>query len=184
MTRLVREYIDWLSNKVYDPKFVKRKHYGRLMTYLFDKEFIYIIPMDENRAEDGIALRYDFASDMGYDASDISMEILNRPCSMLEMMVALADRIETHIMGDPGGEDNPGQWFWTMIVNLGLGGMIDKEFSSTYCDMVVDKCNNREYLPNGENGGLFVVNDPSLDLRNVEIWYQMNWYLNEIINYR
>lgn len=37
----------------------------------------------------------------------------------------------------------------------------------------------REYERNGE-GGLFTVNN-GRDMRTTEIWYQMNYYLSEII---
>ena len=37
-----------------------------------------------------------------------------------------------------------------------------------------------KYKPNGK-GGLFTIPSCERDLRTVEIWYQMNWYLNSII---
>ena len=40
---------------------------------------------------------------------------------------------------------------------------------------------NREYLPNGK-GGLFYIKDCDQDLRNIEIWVQLNWYLSAIVN--
>lgn len=45
----------------------------------------------------------------------------NRPCSVLEMIIALAIRLEEHIMDDPDIGNRTGQWFWDMIVSLGLG---------------------------------------------------------------
>ena len=38
---------------------------------------------------------------------------------------------------------------------------------------------NREYEPNGK-GGLFTIRGCEEDLTEVEIWYQLNWYLNTI----
>lgn len=93
-------------------------------------------------------------------------------------MIALAVRCEEHIMDDPDIGDRTGQWFWNMIVSLGLGSMTDERFDGEYVDEVVDIFLNREYERNGE-GGLFTVNDTDRDMRNVEIWYQMHWYLNE-----
>lgn len=45
----------------------------------------------------------------------------------LEMIIALAIRLEEHIMDDPDIGNRTGQWFWDMIVSLGLGseGLID-----------------------------------------------------------
>ena len=36
------------------------------------------------------------------------------------------------------------------------------------------------YAPDGK-GGLFTIRNPRFDMRSMEIWYQMNCYLNEII---
>jgi hypothetical protein len=38
---------------------------------------------------------------------------------------------------------------------------------------------DREYNPDGSNGGLFVLKNPRADLRETEIWYQAMWYLTE-----
>ena len=38
---------------------------------------------------------------------------------------------------------------------------------------------NREYEPNGK-GGLFFIRNCKEDLRNVEIWAQLCWYLDTI----
>lgn len=139
--------------------------------------------MDRNRAEDGLALRYEFAEDSGYSEDIMAIELSNKPCSMLEMMVSLADRIETHFMTDME-EDHVGKWFWTMIVNMGLADMDDRSFDRSKCQYVIQKCLNRDYAPNGEGGCLFVLNRPTINMRTTEIWYQMNWYLDEILNYR
>ena len=39
---------------------------------------------------------------------------------------------------------------------------------------------NRTYSPDGD-GGLFTVRNCDRDLRNVEIWIQMCWYLDTIV---
>ena len=43
------------------------------------------------------------------------------------MMIALAIRCEEHIMDDPDAGDRTGQWFWSMLVSLGLGSMDEPE---------------------------------------------------------
>jgi hypothetical protein len=136
--------------------------------------------MDGNRAEDGIDLRYRFGYEQGYDSQTISTFLDNRPCSVLEMLIALAIRCEEHIMDDPDIGNRTGQWFWNMIINLGLGFMDDTKFDENYVKDVISRFLYRKYKRNGE-GGLFTVEHCKNDLRTVEIWYQMCWYLDEVL---
>ena len=72
-----------------------------------------------------------------------------------------------------------GQWFWEMVVCLGLGDMTDDEFNPSKVGHHLYIFINRLYEKNGR-GGLFEVNDPSIDMRSYDIWYQMNFHLREI----
>ena len=104
----------------------------------------------------------------------------DRPCSVLEMLIALAMRCEEHIMDDPDIGNRTGQWFWSMITNLGLGSMTDAKFDRVKINHVILIFLDRKYKPNGE-GGLFTVRNCPRDLRTIEIWYQMCWYLDDIL---
>ena len=84
------------------------------------------------------------------------------------------------IMTDPDIGNRMGQWFWNMIVSLGLGSMSDSRFDAAYTDDVISRFMNRKYKRNGE-GGLFTVERCKYDMRTVEIWWQMNWYLDSIL---
>jgi hypothetical protein len=95
------------------------------------------------------------------------------------MMVALAVRCEETIMDDALMGNRTGQWFWGMIHNLGLSRMTDPEFDRRFVDDVIARFLNREYEPNGK-GGLFTVKHCDRDLRTVEIWWQLSWYLDSI----
>lgn len=172
------EYFRWLIRFTKDRRHIK---YKKLLSFLHEKEFVVIIPFDSNRASDGIDLRWRFACECGYDNDfDEVSEYLDNPCSVLEMMVALALRCEEHIMDDPDIGNRTSQWFWTMINNLGLEDMEDLHFDYERTDEIVSTFLYREYKRNGE-GGLFVVNNKNKDMRDVEIWYQMCWYLNSIL---
>lgn len=173
------EYFEWMYNLVRNPKHTRRQSYRNLLRYLHDREFVYTIDMDGNRAEDGTDLRYRFAYDYRRGGPSIIEYLDDGPCSILEMMVALAIRCEERIMDDPEMGDRTGQWFWIMIENLGLKSMSDNNFDEHYVEKVIDRFINREYEENGE-GGLFTVKHCAVDLRTVEIWYQMCWYLSEI----
>lgn len=175
--RIENEYFEWMFDLVCAGRFAEGISYRKLLTLLHNTEFTYTIPRDENRASDGIDLRYHYS--LYQDCRDLD-DYLDGPCSVLEMMIALAIRCETHIMDDPSKGDRTGQWFWGMIANLGLNGMYDSNFDKTYVKEVIFRFLNREYEPNGR-GGLFTVRDRDCDLRNVEIWYQLCWYLDSIV---
>lgn len=171
-----RQYFEWMYEIVFDVRFSKDMSYRRLLTNLHRVPFTYIIPMDKNRAEDGIGLRYRFGRENGYSHADVVERLDNRPCSVLEMMIALAIRCEEHIMEDSDLGDRTGQWFWNMIVNLGLVAMTDDRFDIQRFKEIIDCFLARKYKRNGR-GGLFAVDHCRKDMRTVEIWYQMFLWL-------
>lgn len=172
------EYFEWLFNLVCEQRYF-RPIYRKLLMRLHDTEFTYSIPRDRNRAEDGEDLRYRFALTKGYDVA-ATLADLGMPCSVLEMMAALAIRCEEQIADDPRYGNRMGQWFWKMVVNLGLGPMTDEMFDRDYVDQVLQTFLERRYKPDGQ-GGLFRIRDCNVDLRNVEIWHQLCWYLDTIL---
>ena len=175
---IINDYFEWLYNLVCGERYAKSISYRKLLIQLHNTEFRWSIPKDRNRAEDGIDLRYRFAY---YHASPAAVEsYLDGPCSVLEMMVSLAIRCEEHIMDDPEIGDRTGQWFWGMIVNLGLGSMTDNRYDEDFVTETIERFLDRDYEPDGK-GGLFTVRNCDRDLRYVEIWYQLCWYLDSIM---
>lgn len=182
MTRktIESEYFRWLCNLVCENRYSKEFSNEKLLARLHNTEFIYLIPRDRNRADDGIAMRWKFAITYGYeDNYDQLRDILNGPCSILEMMVALSLRCE-EFMDDPDVGNRTKQWFWGMIVSLGLGSMSDARYDERTVDINIDRFLNRNYEPNGK-GGLFTLRHCDYDLRDVEIWCQMCWYMDSIV---
>lgn len=177
---LSNKYFDWMCQLVCSKNRSKSLPYQKLLHHLNNMDFVYILGIDGNRAEDGVDLRYRFGDEFGYIGAEVATCLDNRSCSILEMMIALAIRCEEHIMDDPDIGNRTGQWFWNMIDNLGLASMNNVSFDSNYIDDVIQKFVDREYGRNGE-GGLFTVKHCRRDLRSVEIWYQMCWYLDEIL---
>lgn len=181
--KMEADYQDWLFDLASEWFFARygRKPYNRLILHLYSKPFICPFYNDKNRASDGIELRMNFidTNQYGYTYRDVYL-YLNKPCSMLEMMIALAKRCEDHIMGDPDIGDRSYIWFTNMIETMGLDSMDDMNYDDNYVDQVIFNVLNRKYEKNG-SGGLFRINDPEKDMRQVEIWYQMNWYLDELI---
>ena len=57
--------------------------------------------------------------------------------------------------------------------------MYDSNYDKRVVESHLNRFLRREYEPNGK-GGLFTVRNRKCDLRDVEIWYQLNWYLDSI----
>lgn len=175
--QIINDYFEWLWN------FTKCRGHSqnrKIITLLHNIEFRYSIPMDANREEDGIDLRYRFITEVGIPKNYQEVyAYLDGPCSVLEMMIALAIRCEESIMDDPDIGDRTSEWFWLMMKNLGLDYMSDRKFDRNVAEEKISIFLDRKYKRNGE-GGLFVVNGRR-DLRKVEIWYQMCWYLDTIM---
>ena len=177
---LDNEYFNWLYDMVCEDRYGGTIGFRKLLTRLHETEFIYSISKDANRAADGIDLRYRFAYAYEQAGGMRNAErYLNGPCSVLEMMIALSLRCEETIMNDPRIGNRTGQWFWKMVVNLGLGPMRDDNFDIQFVDQTLDRFLRREYAPNGA-GGLFTVPRCEFDLRRVEIWVQLCRYLDSI----
>lgn len=174
--RINDEYFEFLCELINARRFSKKTSYRKLLAHLHNIEFTWIIPMDGNRADDGIQLRRKFA--LHRDDMTLTNYIYG-PCSVLEMMVALAIRCEDWIMDDSLMGNRSGQWFWGMIHNLGLSQMTDSNFDRDAVDEAIARLLNREYEPDGR-GGLFTVRNSEDDLRAVEIWCQLSWYLGSI----
>lgn len=170
------DYFDWMYNLVCRNRYSKNISFKKVFSYLNDTKFTYSIRMDLNRAKDGTELRRRYANE--FKIANIYDRICG-PCSVLEMMIALAIRCEETIMDDENFGDRTDQWFWDMMKNLGLGHMDDDEFDEEYVSDVITRFLNRDYEPNGR-GGLFFVRNCDIDLRDVEIWIQMLWYLDNI----
>lgn len=174
-----KQYFNWMYQLVCSNR-SKSVSYQKLLSYLNERDFVWTIDLDENRASDGVNLRYRFGRDKNYPDPMIATFLDDRPCSILEMMIALSIRCEEHIMEDSDLGDRTGQWFWNMIVSLGLGAMPDSKFDERHAEEVINRFIDRTYERNGR-GGLFTVEHPHKDMRNIEIWYQMCMYLDTII---
>lgn len=139
------------------------KHYHILLNELYNRDFIPIIDRDDNRAEDGLYLR----TRMDYED--------DRPCSILEMLIALAGRFD----GNPGLDpDEVWNNFWIMMHNIGLDAYDDVNYSRNEVWSILYIFENRTYSFNGK-GGLFPLKKAKEDQRKIEIWSQMQEWLIE-----
>lgn len=177
---LHNKYFEWLYRLVHDNKRNGYLSYRKLLICLHDIEFTFVNEMDENRAVDGVDFRYRFGYEHGYSRDLIERYLDDRPCSVLEMMVALAFKGEEQIMDDSTHGDRTGQWFWSMIVSLGLGSMDDSRFNAPRVERIIFRFLDGDYERDGRGGLFTLVNCPN-DVRDMDIWTQFMWYLDDII---
>jgi hypothetical protein len=163
------QYLTWLYSQVAEVKTRKSSRtFWNLFRKLYCVEFAWFVPNDDNRAEDGRALRSEWAASEG-QSSDSPWFSLG--CSFLELLIGLSRRLAFE-----GGGESPA-WFWHLIDNLGLLGFNDR---SNFSDEEVEDRTStviwRTYDRNGR-GGLFPLRKASRDQRKTEIWYQLSEYL-------
>lgn len=167
-------YLSWLQTLI-GPSVHNRnpaRSYSLLAEQLFMRSFEWSVPNDDNRIEDGRDLREEFLAESG---ARRDRRFLGADCSMLELLIALARRAEFESSKDSY------TWFWQMIDNIGLRICTDDVYSDEIHDVVddmLDQVINRTYEASGR-GGLFPLNRPDKDQREVELWYQLQAYLLE-----
>jgi len=168
-------YFNWLYSKVarVDVPTPSLTYYT-LLRSIHSVEFVYVVQGDENRAADGLDIRHEFLA-QAHLSQDPNW--LNFPCSVFEMMFALARRAEFQT------DISAREWFWIFVTNLfGDGDLSDATRHNVKAiNDVLDQFLWRTYLPDGR-GGMFPLSRTNYDQRKVEIWYQFNEYLvdNEI----
>ena len=82
-------------------------------------------------------------------------------------------------MADAELGDRTGMWLYGMLNSLGIADLTDGYFDIGQARRAIDVLLARSYCRNGR-GGLFTVKNRNVDMRKAEIWYQMNWYLDEV----
>ena len=171
-------YVQWMFGVVDCPEYgAYAGYYTKLLYMLLSIPYVSTLAMDENRLIDGQNLIREFYySTTGNTTGPWWPEY----CSILEMMIALAIRAED-IMEDPDIGNRTSIWFWRMIDSLGLIQQNDLSFNPEIVSNVIGRFLRQEYQPNG-SGGLFTLPGCLVDLRDVEIWDQMLWYLDRVID--
>lgn len=167
---ILNDYFDWLYYQV-----ARNNSYRKLIGMLHNMIFRYNVPHDENRAADGVNLRWYYVDDGGYNG------ILEwkSECTVLEMLTAAALQMSI-IMDDPDLDYSIAHWFWMFMENLDLADMTDDRYDKTYIYGRVSMFMDRTYEPDGYGNIIYLPNIRE-DLRDVEIWSQMCWYMDSIL---
>lgn len=169
---LDEQYLIWLYARIGSVDETRRdKTYWSLLGKLFTREFVWLVPNDDNRVEDGRYMRYEFLEEMKL-TGQVDQNWMGAGCSVLEMLMGVASRLSFE------ADRAPTHWFWELLTNLGLSGFHDMAFNDRRVDAIIDKLIWRTYKFNGQ-GGLFPLRQSDEDQREIEIWYQMNLYLQE-----
>lgn len=166
-------YFEWLYFQISNFDQYTHDHYWNLARALYRSEFKCYVLNDDNRIMDGLELRTLFLDEEELD-NDPYWETL--PCSIFEMLVALARRLEYE------GGRSVAENFWMFIWNMHLHDWDDhhpKRELNLRVKEQVRILNRRLYSYDGSDGGLFPLHHPLEDQRHIEIWYQMAAYLRE-----
>lgn len=175
----------WLYNLVTNDNWnhIPEGDYYQLIQYLDETDYYWSVPLDEDRATNGIALRRRWAKETGIPEEDVNFVFQDRRCSVLEMLVAICLDAEERIMWDFDIGNQSSRWFWMIMGNLGIACMNDILFDYDYVEQSINKMLNRDYEYDGTNGGPFIVPNPRRDLRQVNYWMQFMWYLASLQHY-
>src|SRR5215475_243440 len=93
------EYYQWLTSQIAVPKHNKNS-YEDLFTRMYETEFVWFVPNDDNRMGDAEEIRREFLNG--------SVRVWRRPISVLEILIALSRRCAWNSLSD----DGPEIWVW------------------------------------------------------------------------
>lgn len=178
-------YFNWLVDRTGDTRFADgpEESYLQLFEIMHQTPFKVTISNDINRAQDGVDLRKQYIR----DTDGVSYVWLKEvPCSMLEMFIALAERMDMMLEDDENPYYALEWYFWEMITNCGLEKYTDEALFNPRCEEEVEsilkRINDRDYTRMGL-GSMFPLRAIPLhgprDMRKAELWAQMNAYANE-----
>lgn len=174
MNRTIEDiYFTWLTDRIEFGR-SNGSTYNDLMHILHEKEFVWVVPNDDNRLEDAMALRHQFLDETAIKTpGDLLIGV--PPLSVLEVILGLSLRCAFN------GGGYPPEWAWRLIENLDLHKMSDPVTlrKRDRIEDILETLIYRNYEPDGV-GGFFPLTHPNDDQRKVEIWYQMNAYLDEL----
>jgi len=165
MTNLT-DYFLWLIAQIGVPKRSKNT-YNDLFMRLFETEFVWIVPHDDNRLQDGLELRGEF--------NGRRRALDEMPVCLLEVLIALSRRVSWTT--DRSSEF----WAWHLLENLRLTKSSDPLVGrkAEKVEETLEALIWRTYEQDGR-GGFFPLTYPQEDQTKKEIWDQMNAYVNEM----
>lgn len=168
------EYIHWVMKDKLHMTDREMRDYVKLVDILANIEFIWIHPMDVNRAMDGLELRSDFEYETG-GYIDKSSGLLQR-CSFFEMLAALAIRCENQLMRNLSIGDRTSRWFFEFLNNIGLD---NKSTNEKEVRDILENVMTGNFATDGSGGMFPLKKRRGINQRSEQIWKQMSAYINE-----
>lgn len=171
-------YFEWLVKEF------NGFRYQKLLWRLFTLGFVNIEggPDDSSRAVEGLELRKIFV-ERPFNMANSCGRWDN--VSFLEVLMALALKIDDKVMWEARYGDRHVDWFWMFIDNMGFSMATDEVWNreiEAFCEEKVEQIVYREYAEDGD-GGIFQVDrrPDDANMRNVDLWRQAMWYFSENI---
>lgn len=146
------------------------KRYDFLLQTLWKKEFVAVLPKDEESVSNTLAMRRDnnFVDDFG-------------PCRVLEILLYFAIRLEEFTYNN-GITTNRVIFFWRLVTNLDLHPFTHDNWSTPELyfelDQILNNWIERRFDKAG-NGSPFPLRNPPKDQRKTPMWYQLQAYMIE-----
>lgn len=177
-------YFDWLLDIVDIPP---DPYHETVAKILFETEFFWVLNNDENRVFDAIELMVQYA-DIVHGVQDSRRYIQGEDrlqsisyyaafdhdgaVSVLEVLIALAKRMDYQLSEGAGDPTRTHIYFWELLANLWVrdGALPDAD--------VLHRWMSRAFEPDG-SGSTFPLEKPQRNQRECELWEQMSDYLHE-----
>ena len=178
-------YFQWLCDLVRCDQ--DDKSYYNLLGMMYETPFEVKIDNDINRAVDGNEFKGAYILDVyvAEEQKNIDFNIsAEQNCSILEMIMGISKRMAFELAEDESEDFDFYRYFWEILENLGLKQYDDVQFGDNFvrCKIeireILNKLNERKYKKSGE-GGMFPLLFAEKNQKKVEIWYQMQAYINE-----
>lgn len=120
--------------------------------------------LDENRAKGGLNLRNRYSNETGIFVNDLR----DTGCSFLEMLIALSE-----LMSDQIDNCEMSVCFWWLIDNLGLRYLANEWSIRNRIERFLANDYTSRF------GGLFPIQNYNGDIRGLDLYSQMNAWLEE-----
>ena len=168
-------YFDWLVFKVTNEE--DRNEYSQLLDILYKTPFTALLERDSNRVSEVRGMREDFKDEADFMGEEF--EPIDIPVSLLEVMVVLSCGAESIMQGFDDIDNR--RWFAAMLQNSGLVFYNNDNFDEREVNKICYRIIFREYGFHGEGGLFYIPNLPErldCDLKDVELWQQLMWYIS------
>lgn len=174
------QYLCWLMNQA-QLEAEGPGGYLQLCEILQSTAFLTYVRMDENRKEEALELREEWADSDDGDISQLE-KVTPYSCTMLELLITLARRMRYQML-DSQFEAGVGKWIFEMLENAGFADCTNAAIGRDPYIIGVVRCHlmdiiHRRYDRDG-NGSFFPLENPREDQRETELLTQMNNYLEE-----